>query len=316
MGNGGGGTVIFGMTEQNGETDGLPDSVSALPDPSVIGVLEDVIRAGIRPPLLTDLRLITTAGGLVLVVDVLRSPLGPYMVDSYGDRRYYVRDGTRTAPMGEQQIRDAYLLAARGRERRGEAWTDHALPMAPPGDTPWLSISGLPEEPLVDLLDVWAVTPTDVKPPESLASLLAVSGLEIVVLRLGRWADGLFGHDGHDGHDPSSSIRLGRGRRRHVCNGDGHRGGLSRRLFAVTAAHRPARACPRTRGHAVPARRRGRGPNTDRQMVHSFAARATERRLDGTAVGNARRERATPLPGMDTVSGTRVTAGRAAGIDR
>jgi len=106
MGNGGGGTVLFGVSEAEG-SDGVPDRIVPLTDRAVAGVLEDITRASVGPPLLATFRVVDGVGGFVLAVEVLRSPLGPYMVEAYGEHRYHVRMGTRTVPMPERQVQDA-----------------------------------------------------------------------------------------------------------------------------------------------------------------------------------------------------------------
>src|SRR5262245_30183474 len=138
IGNGGGGTLIYGVEEAG---DGLPAGLHVLSDPRDVGRLEDIVRSGTSPPLLSTLDVFERPGGYVLVVHVQRSPLGPYMVEAYEQRRYFTRVGSRTVPMSEQQVRDAYLLAARGRERRSELWQEHYLPIRAESSTPWLMVS-------------------------------------------------------------------------------------------------------------------------------------------------------------------------------
>ena len=111
MANGGGGTVIFGVAERDG---GVADRVVALSDRRLIGVLQDIVRDGVSPPLLVSYSVIDVPDqGFVLTADVEHSALGPDMIEAYGETRYYTRSGTSTYPMREQQVRDAYLLAAR-----------------------------------------------------------------------------------------------------------------------------------------------------------------------------------------------------------
>ena len=102
MGNGGGGTVLFGVDEEPSNL-GIPMRISWLKDPSLQGRLEDIVRTGIRPPLVVTSSRVGDDAGYVLVVHVWPSPLGPYMVETYEDRRYYHRNGKSTAPMSELQ---------------------------------------------------------------------------------------------------------------------------------------------------------------------------------------------------------------------
>jgi predicted HTH transcriptional regulator len=143
MGNGGGGTLVYGI-EEDPKEEGIPIALRPHQDRGLVGVLEDVARSSVRPPLLMQVRPLEGPGGFVLVVEILRSPLGPYMVEAYGDRRYAVRVGSRTVPMTEQQVRDAYALASRARERRGEVWDSHALPMKAATSEAWLTVSVFP----------------------------------------------------------------------------------------------------------------------------------------------------------------------------
>jgi hypothetical protein len=179
-------------------------------DRSIVARLEDVVRDGVRPPLLFDLTVIETGDGYVLAADVQPSPLGPYMVTARRNYRYHRRIGRRTEPMDEQQVRDAYLLAARGREHRAGLWDDHALPMEAPTEDPWLIVSALPEEPLPELLDLGMIEPDDVRPPHAVNVHVQLGQLTGSVERLGRWSDGLFGYDGQGGSPPYSSVRLHR----------------------------------------------------------------------------------------------------------
>ncbi len=188
IGNGGGGTVVVGIEKdpQNAE---LPSRVAPLTDRGLVGRLEDIVRSGVRSPLLATYTPIEYGAGFVLVTDILRSPLGPYMVEGYDVRGYFMRSGSRTEPMTEQQVRDAYMLAARGRERRDDAWNDHKLPM-PTAPEPWLLVSALPEEPLIDVLDLDSADPKEFTPT---ADLRAFSRMACVPPTLQFWAAGLHG---------------------------------------------------------------------------------------------------------------------------
>jgi hypothetical protein len=211
MANGGGGTLLFGVQESN-DADAIPVAVTPLSDPALIGVSEDIIRAGVRPPLLLHHEMIDApAGGFVWSVDVEPSPLGPYMVESYGTHTYFTRTGRSTHPMAEPQVRDAYALALRGRDQRAQRRNDHALPPEPRTAAPWLSISALPDGALLPTFDPGVVGPDDVAPDGALKSHLNGCGLDTAASRLGRWADGLFGTDSFDAStDPRSVIRLHR----------------------------------------------------------------------------------------------------------
>jgi hypothetical protein len=77
--------------------------------------------------LLVEFLTVDVDSGYVLVGDVRTSPLGLYMVEAYGDRHYHIRTGTRTVSMTEQQVRDAYALAVRVRDRRPDVWAAHVV---------------------------------------------------------------------------------------------------------------------------------------------------------------------------------------------
>lgn len=206
MANGGGGTVLFGIRESD---DDFPIPVELMPLDSfrTVGVLEDVVRSGVRPPLLMNLRVIEADGGYYLITDVEQSPLGPYMVEAYGERRYYTRMGSRTVPMSEQQVRDAYVLAARLRERRRVVWDEHHLPIELPEiDGVWVAVAAVPEEPLRDILDVGVVDPSALSPPGPIDKHLGAIGLRGAVQQLGRWADGLFGDNRYGNDRPPTVI--------------------------------------------------------------------------------------------------------------
>lgn len=215
LGNGGGGTVVYGVAEDP-DLDGVPLSIVPLNDRRAIGVLEDVLRSGIRPPLLYELTALDLGEGcFVLICDVRRSPLGPYMVEAFGQGRYFIRHGTRTSPMTEQEVRDAYTLAARGRDQRTAVWTAHALPLTPPSDSPWLTVCGIPEEPLDEVFDPGKISAESLRPDESGMSLnnihVSEARLSEAIAQLSMWSDGIYADDTYGGdRQPQSLFRLHR----------------------------------------------------------------------------------------------------------
>lgn len=209
MGNGGGGTVLFGIQESEDDFP-VAEKIVPLTEGALVGKLEDVVRDGIRPPLLMEYTVIEVPGGFVLAVEVELSGLGPYMVQAYGNMQYHRRTGTRTVPMSEQQVRDAYALALRTREHRADLWADHALPMQiADSSEPWITVSALPEDPLGELLDVGGDLGT-FRPTGPLWYHAEQFGLSGSLQNLTRWADGLYGHDGSDRFGPTSLARLHR----------------------------------------------------------------------------------------------------------
>jgi hypothetical protein len=164
MGNGGGGTVLFGVDEDD-EGRGTARALTPLTDATSEGRMENIVRAGVQPPLLYEIHRVDVAGGFVLEAMVDPSPLGPYMVNSYGDTegRYFKRHGTRVDQMSEQEVRDAYALAQRAAEGRPVLWDEHGLPLIV-GGAPQICVAALPLEPLPTLLDLRSVTVADIRP--------------------------------------------------------------------------------------------------------------------------------------------------------
>ena len=197
MGNGGGGTVLYGVAEAASGDWPAAESLSPL-SAALIGRLEDIVRSGVHPPLLAEYGALPVQGGFVLAVDVERSPIGPYVVEAYGHRRYHVRVGTRTVPMTEREVRDAYAIARRAREVRPGVWAEHGLPLPAPNDDPWVVVSALPEEPLVEMFDMRLVTTADLQPPNEMATYInndAIGDLTPSLRGLSRWLDGYFAVD-------------------------------------------------------------------------------------------------------------------------
>jgi schlafen family protein len=198
MANGGGGTVIYGMDEDRVGDWPVAKEITPLTDYGLPSRLEDIWRSGVHPPLLADPHLIEVDGGYVLTVDVQPSPVGPYMVEAYGERRHHIRVGTSAVPMTEQQVRDAYALAFRARERRPLVWQEHALPMTTPTEHPWIILSALPEEPLNERLDMRTVESRDLLPPPQMATYInnwELGDLTPALESLTRWVDGFYGVD-------------------------------------------------------------------------------------------------------------------------
>jgi predicted HTH transcriptional regulator len=111
IGSGGGGTVLFGVDE---DTKDWPAATATAPltDPSLLSRLENILQDGVRPPLVVSFTRIDVDGGHVLAAEVEPSPLGPYMVELYGERRFHIRDGNRTRRMTETEVSQAYALPA------------------------------------------------------------------------------------------------------------------------------------------------------------------------------------------------------------
>lgn len=207
MGNGGGGTVLFGVAEA---ASGEADHLAAFGDRSIIDVIENIVATSIRPPRLWTFRVLEREEGIVLVADVRPSSLGPYMVVAYDQFRYFRRQGRSTRPMAEQEVRDAYALATRVDEARRLEWERHGLPPAPPTSSPWLTLSAHPEGPAVEFLDLTRIDLRQFQNllPDNLhanAARIAPSTQSIFV-----WADGLFGEDRWDENRIQAFVRVHR----------------------------------------------------------------------------------------------------------
>ena len=208
MGNGGGGTVIFGMDEEP-ETS-IAKCLTPLPSADIVGVIEDIVRSAVSPPLLWSHDTFEADGGCVVVADIEVSPLGPYMVEAYGDQRYYKRSGESVHPMTEQEVRDAYSLAHRSGERRSTVWADHELPMHALNDSPWLVVSAVPEEPLSEILDSYSMDLNEIQSPRPLTRYMSHTGLDFALRAVRHWSEGLAADDGFNDTDPKMIVRLHR----------------------------------------------------------------------------------------------------------
>lgn len=192
MGNGGGGTIIYGIRETD-DGSGRPMRLVPLTDPAFPGRLEDIVRHAVRPPLIMELRRIEADTGYVLVVEVFRSPLGPYMVQAYGENRYYLRQGSRVAPMDEQQVRDAYALAVRQAQDLAQAWTTRELPIRPPTDRPYLAVSAIPLGPAIELIKLEPLDLDAYRPPSWMSRLAGLGIFGAATDNLRTWYRGIYG---------------------------------------------------------------------------------------------------------------------------
>ena len=197
LGNAGGGALIYGVSEDS-EIEGKPAEVFPLSDRSLLPRLEDIVLAGVRPPLVWqpvtfDLE---DGSGFVFVANVRKSPLGPYMVEAYGVRRYHIRIGSRSVMMTEQQVSDAYALALREAELEGRTWESHQLPMNAPSPDPWLILSAVPRGPgRVEVFMPAAAQIESIRPPEFIQRSDAAESslLNLTTSRLSVWSDGVAG---------------------------------------------------------------------------------------------------------------------------
>lgn len=207
MGNGGGGTIIFGIDEEPETSIAL--TLTPIEDASLMGRIENIVRDAVHPPLVWSYKVFDHEGGVIVVVDVEPSIVGPYRVDAYEEGRYYIRVMRSTAPMSESQVRDAYALAMRSTDRRDQVWQEHLLPMRPDTEHPWLVVSALPYEPLRDLFFSPEVTLTEFLNPSPLERYMFPLGLRNAAMDMHHWADGLAGEEYLD-EGLATAIRLHR----------------------------------------------------------------------------------------------------------
>ena len=88
MGNGGGGTIAFGVAERKDGDLSLADHLEPMTDRQLMTSVASLLIDTIRPTLIWRTTVIEVDGGVVLVVEVDPSPMGPYMVQYKGDHRY------------------------------------------------------------------------------------------------------------------------------------------------------------------------------------------------------------------------------------
>ena len=109
---------------------------------------------------------------------------------AYDDPSYYRRQGDHVRPMSEYEVRDAYTLAARAAEHRPQLWRDRALPLKLNVGVPTLSVSGLPREPMSDILDLRSLGLGALRPPDDIRNYLSAGLLVSVLDSLRLFADG------------------------------------------------------------------------------------------------------------------------------
>jgi hypothetical protein len=167
MGNGGGGTLIFGMDEE--EVTNIAKCLTPLPDLSIVSQMEDIVISTVRPPMIWTHHEYAFEHGWIVVAEVEQSPLGPYMIDAYGEQRFHKRSGTKVHQMSEQEVRDGYSISLRSRERRDQLWRKHLLPLRVADGHVCLIVSALPEEPLTEIINTRELDLRMFAPPEPIS---------------------------------------------------------------------------------------------------------------------------------------------------
>jgi hypothetical protein len=106
-----GGLLIYGVKEDNSD-EPLPETITPLPAAEGQQTkVEDIVDSAVFPKLEYECRTLPVEGGSLLLARIARRSGGPHMVQAYKQNRYYVRRGTRTVPMTEAEVRDAYVQA-------------------------------------------------------------------------------------------------------------------------------------------------------------------------------------------------------------
>jgi len=192
MGNGGGGTLAFGIAERVVGSEAVADRIVELTDPSLVGRLRDTVANTVRPTLRWRAEIVEqSSGGYVLIVDVEPSPLGPYMVDAYKDHRYWRRVQTSTVPMDERMVHDLYAEAVRWEAQRDQLWSQLELPLnATWSARPWLTASGIPEHLMGEPFDPSRRGVEELGFEHAASEHARIAGLHELDLRFVVWADG------------------------------------------------------------------------------------------------------------------------------
>lgn len=197
MGNGGGGTIAFGIAERRAGDESFADHVTPLTDRADLGRMTDLILSAVRPMLIWSDHTIETTGGFVHIVDVEPSPLGPYMVQLKQNNRYYRRVADRSVPMDASMVGDHYSQAASWKGDRQALWESLHLPIGRRWEIqPLLTVTGVPTHPKEGLFDPARVTTADLQcglPSLESGHHARLSGLAGLVYSLSVWADGFLG---------------------------------------------------------------------------------------------------------------------------
>jgi hypothetical protein len=205
IGNGGGGTVAFGIAERVVGSESVVDHVVPLTDRTLLGRLRDTIANAVRPTLRWHAGVVEhPGGGYVLIVDVEPSPLGPYMVDAYKDHRFWRRVQTSTLPMDERMVHDLYAEATRWESHRSQLWSALELPPHSTWSTrPWLTASGIPEHIVGEPFDPAHRAVDDLVFHGGGTDHGRIAGLGDLTSSFGVWADG-FVAEGAAEREPGS----------------------------------------------------------------------------------------------------------------
>jgi hypothetical protein len=105
-----GGLLIYGVSEDDSD-EPLPEAITPIPSEGQQTKVEDIVDNAVFPKLDYECRTLPFEDGSLLLALIAPRSGGPHMVQAYRQNRYYVRRGTRTVPMTEAEVRDAYVQA-------------------------------------------------------------------------------------------------------------------------------------------------------------------------------------------------------------
>ena len=128
MANAQGGLLIYGIAEDDSD-EPRPVEVKPLPRVGQQTRVEDILDSTVQPLLDYECSTLDASEGSVLLVRVAPRAGGPHMVQGYKQHRYFVRRGTRTVPMTEDEVRAAYEAARTRADKVGELLAQ--LPLLP-----------------------------------------------------------------------------------------------------------------------------------------------------------------------------------------
>jgi Putative DNA-binding domain len=114
--NSGGGDLILGLEEHQGQ----PAQIAGLSVPDrdfELRRLDSIIATGLEPRIRYQARFIDTANGLVFVVRVERSWVGPHRVIFKSHDKFYARNSAGKYPLDTFELRDAFVLSQTARDK-------------------------------------------------------------------------------------------------------------------------------------------------------------------------------------------------------
>jgi len=183
--NGGGGDIIYGITEVKGVPDGVP-GVNIMDADAEILHLENLLRDGVDPriPGILIKAIHGFPSGSVFIIRVPRSWLAPHVVKFKNWFRFFTRHNARKEQMNVVELRSAFALSDSLPDRMRK-FRDERLGRISAGDVPVKLVSG--PKLILHLMPVSAFSGLVAIPVKELPTLRPVNA--------GRW-DSRFNIDG------------------------------------------------------------------------------------------------------------------------